>query len=79
MIQLTITAPGHHEVYEGQGAQDVGEQLLRRHSTHLGPVPWEDQLDDGWTFPRFVTAEELQQWAARTAGVSVGQVDLREI
>jgi hypothetical protein len=79
MIRLTVDAPGRHEVYEGKTAQDVGEQLIQRYGPSRWAVPWEDQMDDGWTFPRFVITEELQEWAALMAGVPMAQIRIEDI
>jgi hypothetical protein len=79
MIRLTVNAPGWREVYEGAGAQEVGEQLIARHGPSKGPVPWEDRMDDGWTFPRFVITEELQEWAAELAGTPLDQIIIEDL
>ncbi|MDR2565350.1 MAG: hypothetical protein LBC97_04695 [Bifidobacteriaceae bacterium] len=79
MIRLTVEAPGWPEVYEGAGAKEVGEQIISKHGPTPGPVPWEDQMDDGWVFPRFVITEELQAWAAQAAGVAPEQIRIEDI
>ncbi|MDR2381368.1 MAG: hypothetical protein LBE08_09400 [Bifidobacteriaceae bacterium] len=79
MIRLTVNVPGRPEVYEGADAQRVGEQIIQYHGPTPGPVPWEDQMDDGWTFPRFVITEELQEWAAHAAGVRLDQISIEDI
>ncbi|MDR1635142.1 MAG: hypothetical protein LBS27_09555 [Bifidobacteriaceae bacterium] len=79
MIRLTVEAPGWREVYEGSGAKEVGEQIITKHGPTRSPVPWEDQMDDGWVFPRFVITEELQTWAAEAAGVGLQQVRIEDI
>jgi hypothetical protein len=79
MIRLTVDIPGRPEVYQGEGAQQVGEQIIRYHGPTPGPVPWEDKMDDGWTFPRFVITEELQEWAAHAAGVRMEQIRIEDL
>ncbi|MDR1393956.1 MAG: hypothetical protein LBJ62_08335 [Bifidobacteriaceae bacterium] len=79
MIRLTVNSSRGPEIYEGTGAKDVGEQIIRVHGPSSGPVPWEDQMDDGWVFPRFVITEELQEWAAKAAGVRLDQVRIEDI
>jgi hypothetical protein len=78
MIRLTVDTPWGREVYEGADAKQVGEQLIAKHGPTRSAVPWEDKMDDGWTFPRFVITEELQQWAAEAAGVAPGQVIIED-
>ncbi|MDR0594927.1 MAG: hypothetical protein LBG60_17095 [Bifidobacteriaceae bacterium] len=79
MIRLTVEGSSWPEVYEGAGAQEVGEQIIQRHGRPPGAVPWEDQMDDGWVFPRFVITEELQEWAALAAGVPPAQIRIEDI
>jgi hypothetical protein len=79
MIRLTVNVPGRPEVYEGAGAKEVGEQIIQRHGPTPGAVPWEDAMDDGWTFPRFVITEELQEWAAAAVGVPQSQVVIQDL
>ncbi|MDR0366575.1 MAG: hypothetical protein LBH68_07110 [Bifidobacteriaceae bacterium] len=79
MIRLTVDRDGRAEVFEGEGAQAVGEQMIERFGPSRGPVPWEDQMDDGWTFPRFVITEELVEWAAREAGVQASQIRIEDL
>ncbi|MDR2373956.1 MAG: hypothetical protein LBD77_07645 [Bifidobacteriaceae bacterium] len=79
MIRLTVQTPGWPEVYEGAGAQEVGQQIISKHGPTQGPVPWEDKMDDGWTFPRFVITEELQEWAAEATGVTPDRIRIEDI
>jgi hypothetical protein len=80
MIRVTVDAPGGWpEVYEGAGAKEVGEQIILKHGPTRSQVPWEDKMDDGWVFPRFVITEELQAWAAEAVGVPPGNVRIEDI
>jgi hypothetical protein len=79
MIRLTVETPWGREVHEGADAKAVGEQIIAKHGPTKSAVPWEDKMDDGWTFPRFVIAEELRDWAAEAAGVGTNQILIEDI
>ncbi|MDR1441149.1 MAG: hypothetical protein LBJ02_01950 [Bifidobacteriaceae bacterium] len=79
MIRLTIEAPGRREAYEGADAREVGEQIIFKYGPSQVQVPWEDRMDNGWVFPRFVITEELQSWAAVVTGTTLDAVRIEDL